>query len=193
MCTAFNADFDGDQMAIHIPLSTEACSESWSIMWSPFQILSPANGQPSILPTQDMVLGCYYLTTTTSQNFSRSFLFSQKLFFHNKKERQSAIFSFPKRVGYLFDTLTGSLRAYDQGILSIHQNVWVFLNSPVVNSSFREEDVEEVRITPYGATAEFYLSFQCRFDCKGVNFTKAVRTTPGRTLFNIALNVQLET
>jgi DNA-directed RNA polymerase subunit beta' len=62
VCTAFNADFDGDQMAVHIPLSPEAQIEAASLMLSSNNILSPAHGQPLAVPTQDMVLGLYYLT-----------------------------------------------------------------------------------------------------------------------------------
>ena len=62
VCTAFNADFDGDQMAVHIPLSPEAQIEASTLMLSANNILSPAHGGPIAIPTQDMVLGCYYLT-----------------------------------------------------------------------------------------------------------------------------------
>ncbi len=62
VCTAFNADFDGDQMAVHIPLSPEAQVEASVLMLSSHNILSPANGMPLAVPTQDMVLGLYYLT-----------------------------------------------------------------------------------------------------------------------------------
>ena len=62
VCTAFNADFDGDQMAVHIPLSPEAQVEASVLMLSSHNILSPANGMPLAVPTQDMVLGIYYLT-----------------------------------------------------------------------------------------------------------------------------------
>ncbi|HEX8774671.1 MAG TPA: DNA-directed RNA polymerase subunit beta' [Pyrinomonadaceae bacterium] len=62
VCTAFNADFDGDQMAVHIPLSPEAQIEAAVLMLSSNNILSPANGQPIAVPSQDIVLGCYYLT-----------------------------------------------------------------------------------------------------------------------------------
>ncbi|MCL6566159.1 MAG: DNA-directed RNA polymerase subunit beta' [Acidobacteriia bacterium] len=62
VCTAFNADFDGDQMAVHIPLSPEAQIEAAVLMLSSVNILSPANGTPLAVPTQDMVLGLYYLT-----------------------------------------------------------------------------------------------------------------------------------
>jgi DNA-directed RNA polymerase subunit beta' len=62
VCTAFNADFDGDQMAVHIPLSPEAQIEASVLMMSSNNILSPANGSPIAVPSQDIVLGCYYLT-----------------------------------------------------------------------------------------------------------------------------------
>ena len=62
VCTAFNADFDGDQMAVHVPLSHEAQLEAQILMLSSNNVLSPANGAPLVIPTQDMVLGIYYLT-----------------------------------------------------------------------------------------------------------------------------------
>jgi DNA-directed RNA polymerase subunit beta' len=62
VCTAFNADFDGDQMAVHVPLSYEAQLEAGMLMLSSHNILSPQNGSPIVVPTQDIVLGCYYLT-----------------------------------------------------------------------------------------------------------------------------------
>jgi DNA-directed RNA polymerase subunit beta' len=62
VCTAFNADFDGDQMAVHVPLSTLAQEEARTMMLSTANLLSPADGSPVVAPTQDMVLGCFYLT-----------------------------------------------------------------------------------------------------------------------------------
>ena len=62
VCAAFNADFDGDQMAVHVPLSVEAQIEASTLMLSANNILSPANGRPLTIPSQDMVLGCYYVT-----------------------------------------------------------------------------------------------------------------------------------
>ncbi|MDZ4339894.1 MAG: DNA-directed RNA polymerase subunit beta', partial [candidate division NC10 bacterium] len=62
VCAAFNADFDGDQMAVHVPLSFEAQLEARVLMWAPHNILSPANGMPLAAPSQDIVLGLYYLT-----------------------------------------------------------------------------------------------------------------------------------
>ncbi len=62
VCTAFNADFDGDQMAVHLPLSAEAQAEARVLMLSANNVLSPAHGRPLVTPTQDMVIGCFYLT-----------------------------------------------------------------------------------------------------------------------------------
>jgi DNA-directed RNA polymerase subunit beta' len=62
VCSAFNADFDGDQMAVHVPLSDKAIQESYELMFSIRNLLKPADGEPIIGPTKDMVLGCYYLT-----------------------------------------------------------------------------------------------------------------------------------
>ena len=65
VCAAFNADFDGDQMAVHLPLSSEAQAEARVLMLSANNVLSPAHGRPLVTPTQDMVIGAYYLTTET--------------------------------------------------------------------------------------------------------------------------------
>ena len=62
MCAAYNADFDGDQMAVHVPLTLEAQLEARALMMSTNNILSPANGEPIIVPSQDVVLGLYYMT-----------------------------------------------------------------------------------------------------------------------------------
>lgn len=62
VCTAFNADFDGDQMAVHVPISLEAQLEARVLMMSTNNVLSPSNGRPIIVPSKDIVLGIYYLT-----------------------------------------------------------------------------------------------------------------------------------
>lgn len=67
VCTAYNADFDGDQMAVHVPLSAEAQAEARLLMMSSNNILNPKDGRPVAIPTQDMVLGCYYLTTEKTE------------------------------------------------------------------------------------------------------------------------------
>ena len=76
VCTAFNADFDGDQMAVHIPLSYEAQLEASLLMLSSHNILSPQNGSPIVVPTQDIVLGCYYLTKVKDGDKGEDMIFS---------------------------------------------------------------------------------------------------------------------
>jgi DNA-directed RNA polymerase subunit beta' len=76
VCTEFNADFDGDQMAVHVPLSIEAQTEARVLMMSTNNILSPANGMPIIIPSQDIVLGIYYLTRSQSGVKGEGMVFS---------------------------------------------------------------------------------------------------------------------
>jgi len=76
VCTAFNADFDGDQMAVHVPLSPEAQLEARMLMWAPYNILSPANGSPIAAPSQDIVIGCYYLTREKARQKGEGMVFA---------------------------------------------------------------------------------------------------------------------
>ncbi len=73
VCAAFNADFDGDQMAVHVPLSEEAQKEAQNLMLSSLNILKPATGTPVVVPRQDMILGCYYLTSALDQKATKAF------------------------------------------------------------------------------------------------------------------------
>ena len=76
VCTAFNADFDGDQMAVHVPLSAEAQAEARFLMLSTNNLLKPQDGNPVTVPTQDMILGCYYLTITKPGEKGEGMVFS---------------------------------------------------------------------------------------------------------------------
>ncbi len=95
-CPAFNADFDGDQMAVHVPLSTEAQTEAEILMLSSNNVLSPANGAPIALPSQDIILGCYYLTM---------------------KEKGQ------KGEGNLFSNPEEAIRAEEEGYIDMHASV----------------------------------------------------------------------
>ncbi|MCB0747023.1 MAG: DNA-directed RNA polymerase subunit beta', partial [Ignavibacteriae bacterium] len=89
VCTAFNADFDGDQMAVHVPLSFEAQLEASVLMLSSHNILSPQNGSPIVVPTQDIVLGCYYLTKVRAGAKGEGTMYSDEkevLIAYNAKE-----------------------------------------------------------------------------------------------------------
>jgi DNA-directed RNA polymerase subunit beta' len=105
VCPAYNADFDGDQMAVHIPLSIEAQSEARVLMMSTNNILSPANGRPIIVPTQDIVLGLYYLT------IERKY-----------RPGEGKIFSDPEEV----------IIAYDAGEVDLHARVEVRMDGAKV-------------------------------------------------------------
>ncbi|MCP5145988.1 MAG: DNA-directed RNA polymerase subunit beta' [Gammaproteobacteria bacterium] len=114
VCTAFNADFDGDQMAVHVPLSIEAQLEARTLMMSTNNILSPANGDPIIVPTQDVVLGLYYMT----------------------RESVAA-----KGSGMIFSDLSEAHRAYETGAVSLHARCKVRLTETIVEAdgSHRQE------------------------------------------------------
>jgi len=86
VCTAFNADFDGDQMAVHVPLSLEAQLEARALMMSSNNILSPANGEPIIVPSQDVVLGLYYMTRERVNALGEGMLFSDVAEVHRAYE-----------------------------------------------------------------------------------------------------------
>ncbi|MGY0506048.1 DNA-directed RNA polymerase subunit beta' [Luteimonas sp. e5] len=98
VCTAFNADFDGDQMAVHVPLSLEAQLEARALMMSSNNILSPANGEPIIVPSQDVVLGLYYMTRALE----------------NKQGE-----------GMAFANVSEAKRAYDNRVVDLHAKVKV--------------------------------------------------------------------
>jgi len=103
VCTGFNADFDGDQMAVHLPLSVEAQAEAHCLMLAPHNIFSPANGNPIISPSQDIVLGVYYIT-----------------FMYQMPED-------PKQVKHWFKDPIEALLAYDLGKVHIHEPIVVRL------------------------------------------------------------------
>jgi DNA-directed RNA polymerase subunit beta' len=111
VCPAFNADFDGDQMAVHIPLSLEAQAEARLLMLAPYNFLSPATGEPIIMPSQDMVLGCYYLTT------------------HNPSQQ--------KKQAYYFANLEDAILAYDCNKIALHSYVWVRFDGEVEDENIK--------------------------------------------------------
>ena len=107
VCTAFNADFDGDQMAVHVPLSRAAQREAKERMLSVNNLLSPSNGDPIVSPTQDIVLGCYYMTS--ERNF----------------EEDRAKGTVPRGWGKIFSSLEEAKLAYDTGMVDLQAQVTV--------------------------------------------------------------------
>ncbi|MCA9594466.1 MAG: DNA-directed RNA polymerase subunit beta' [Myxococcales bacterium] len=117
VCAAFNADFDGDQMAVHVPLSIEAQMEARVLMMSTNNILSPANGRPIINPTQDIVLGLYYATRL--RRFARGSYRENALTYDEGKGELSGylrgVFASPDEVRM----------AYDNGVVDLHSGIKV--------------------------------------------------------------------
>ena len=155
VCPAFNADFDGDQMAVHIPLCLEAQAEARMLMLAPNNFLSPATGDPILTPSQDMVLGCYYLT---ANNPTQQGLVDQ--YFYNFED---------------------VLSAYHQSIISLHTFVWVRCdennNEPLPTSEYIENRCENQIIY-------LSDELQVKTDLDGNLVTRYIKTTAGRILLN---------
>ncbi|HEY9720466.1 MAG TPA: DNA-directed RNA polymerase subunit beta' [Oscillatoriaceae cyanobacterium] len=109
VCTAFNADFDGDQMAVHVPLSVEAQTEARLLMLASNNVLAPATGRPIITPSQDMVMGCYYLTVLDPA----------------KKKGE----------GLIFASMTDAVGAYQTGHLDLHATIQVRIKNDRLQTS----------------------------------------------------------
>ncbi|WP_020062287.1 DNA-directed RNA polymerase subunit beta' [Bacillus sp. 123MFChir2] len=122
VCTAYNADFDGDQMAVHVPLSSEAQAEARLLMLAAQNILNPKDGKPVVTPSQDMVLGNYYLTL----------------------EREGAIGE-----GMIFKDTNEAILAYQNGYVHLHTRVAVAASS-VNNETFTEEQNSKLLLTTVG-------------------------------------------
>jgi DNA-directed RNA polymerase subunit beta' len=105
VCTAFNADFDGDQMAVHVPLSLEAQLEARALMMASNNILSPANGEPIIVPSQDVVLGLYYMTRALENKAGE---------------------------GMVFANISEVKRAYDNRVVQLHAKCKVRISETVI-------------------------------------------------------------
>ena len=154
VCSAFNADFDGDQMAVHIPLSLEAQAECYMLMLAPYNFLSPANGEPIIMPSQDMVLGCYYLTVNNINGLLGS--------------------------NHYFANLDDVLLAYSQNKIELHSKIWVRIqeeNTDLSNSSKIVQLNDHTRI-------ESCANRQVRKTKDGDTIVQYVQTTTGRVILN---------
>ena len=123
VCAAFNADFDGDQMAVHVPLSIEAQLEARALMMSTNNILSPANGEPIIVPSQDVVLGLYYMT----------------------RDRVNA-----KGEGMMFVDIDEVRRAYESKNADLHAHVKVRIKEVVIDENGERTDKVSVKDTTVG-------------------------------------------
>ena len=157
VCPAFNADFDGDQMAVHIPLCLEAQSEARMLMLAPNNFLSPATGDPILTPSQDMVLGCYYLTANNpTQQTSKDNYF------------------------YSFEDV---LNAYNQSLISLHTFVWV-RSEEIKETTLNIENFAKTEL--HDRIIYSSNEVQLKKDLSGRTTTKFIKTTPGRILLNNA-------
>ncbi|MDJ0588574.1 MAG: DNA-directed RNA polymerase subunit gamma [Pleurocapsa sp. MO_226.B13] len=157
VCPAFNADFDGDQMAVHVPLSLEAQAEARLLMLACHNILSPATGKPIVAPSQDMVLGCYYLTAEDPQA--------------------------TKGQGRRFGNLEDAIKAYEQGQVDLHAHVWLRYDDEVVTEEPDMEVIESEKLAD-GSTIEYYRQRFVRRSAEGEQIAQFIDTTIGRIIYN---------
>ena len=161
VCSAFNADFDGDQMAVHIPLSLEAQAECYMLMLAPYNFLSPANGEPIIMPSQDMVLGCYYLTVSNIPGLLGS--------------------------NHYFANLDDVILAYNQNQIEIHSEIWIRMNedNSSINNSIKKLNLDD------NTLIEYYKDKQIRKTENGEVIVQYIRTTTGRAILNYTIQKTL--
>jgi DNA-directed RNA polymerase subunit beta' len=164
VCPAFNADFDGDQMAVHVPLSLESQAEARLLMLASNNILSPATGRPIITPSQDMVLGAYYLTA----------------------ENPDAT----KGAGGYFSSLDDVIMAFEQKQIDLHAYIFVRFDGEVDSGEVDDEPVE-VTSNEDGTRTLMYKFRRRREDAQGNLLSQYVRTTPGRVIYNKAIQEAL--
>jgi len=166
VCPAFNADFDGDQMAVHVPLSLESQSEARLLMLASNNILSPATGKPIITPSQDMVLGAYYLTA----------------------ENPGAT----KGAGGYYASLNDVVMAYEQHQVDLHAYIYVRFDGEVEQDVDDKEPVE-VKENEDGTRTLHYKFRRIREDATGTLLSQYIYTTPGRVIYNMAIQEALAT
>ncbi len=161
VCSAFNADFDGDQMAVHIPLSLEAQAECYMLMLAPYNFLSPSNGEPIIMPSQDMVLGCYYLTVNNIKGLLGS--------------------------SHYFANLDDVILAYNQNKIEIHSSIWVRYNDSNQNLS---NPIKTITLND-DTIIEYYEDLQVRKNKDGQTIVQYLKTTTGRVILNYTIQKTL--
>ena len=161
VCSAFNADFDGDQMAVHVPLSLESQAECYMLMLAPYNFLSPANGEPIIMPSQDMVLGCYYLTVNNIKGLLGS--------------------------NHYFSNLEDVILAYHQDQIELHTSIWVRYSESAPEPS---KLIRTIKLKDE-SSIEYYNNLQIRRDKTGEKLVQYIQTTTGRVIFNYTIQKTL--
>ena len=158
VCSAFNADFDGDQMAVHVPLSYYAQSEAYLSMLAPYNFLSPATGEPVIMPSQDMILGCYYLTANNVENSLGS--------------------------NHYFADFNDAILAYETQKIDLHSLIWVRYDGEVELLKKQKIENPNSQILPDKTQIINYKDRLVRNDKNGKRLVQYIQTTTGRILFN---------
>ncbi len=157
VCPAFNADFDGDQMAVHVPLSLESQAEARMLMLASHNILSPATGRPIVAPSQDMVLGCYYLTAE-----------NPKLTEENP---------------HFYANLDDVILAYEQKQLNLHSFIWVRFDGDMETGEKTDDTLKTEHLAD-GSVLTHYKYRRVRYLADGTFKSQYIRTTPGRIIYN---------
>jgi DNA-directed RNA polymerase subunit beta' len=163
VCPAFNADFDGDQMAVHVPITVEAKVEAWKIMLARNHLLSAATGEVILVPSQDMVLGSYYLTAKNPK------FYKKQLFLQQYK--------------YVFSTIEEVLRAYESQKISLHSIIWLRWNDKFQTNG-NNEKLLELQINRKGQISQIFINYSHSRDKMGNIINSIIQTTPGRVLFH---------
>ena len=147
VCTGFNADFDGDQMAVHVPLSKAAQEEALHLMLASNNILGPKDGKPIVTPSQDMVLGNYYLTLEATKE---DFLARAKLLREKGDEEEAEKFElYALSEGKVFRSVDDVLLAYQTKQIHLHNRIAI-LGSALMKKGFTEEMNKSYLITSVG-------------------------------------------
>ena len=172
VCSAFNADFDGDQMAVHIPLSPKSSAEAWALMWSLNHLRSIATGDAQLLPSQDMVLGCYYLTSWDSLT-------------RWKQLKQHCV---------SFDPTFNDLKQVEQSYVlqkrSLHSVIWLKAQPPF--EFLHSQPCFELQIHCSGLTTYLYPDYkQHQSNQSNQSQCVFIKTTVGRTLAHQSLSSTL--
>ena len=155
VCTGFNADFDGDQMAVHVPLSKAAQEEALDLMLASNNILGPKDGKPIVTPSQDMVLGNYYLTLEeTKEDFLKT---AEILRSHNDIEEAEKYELYAASEGKLFKTVNDVIKAYNLKQIHLHNRI------AIVGSALLKEDFDDYMNSSYLLTSVGKVIFNLIF------------------------------
>ena len=159
VCTGFNADFDGDQMAVHVPLSKAAQEEALDLMLASNNILGPKDGKPIVTPSQDMVIGNYYLTT---ENTKEEFLAKAKSLREMGDDEEADRYElYAASEGKVFRSVDDVLLAYQTKQIHLHNRIAI-LGSALLKSGFSEEEKKSYILTSVGKVI-FNLIFPADF------------------------------